>query len=220
MKKHIFVSLLFLGTFVLKAQIPSTNFTINGQNFLVRVVSIGTNDPEPDLVVENAQSPIKSGAVVSNGTPSNDCYKSLTGFATNPFYTFNYRKDDFIRYTNILREVFPQSRAMALGMKQSIDMRFTINPQGQILEILYQFDKNLAITPSELALLDRRLKESMYFTFKPNHVCSSSNVISLQSIWLTFQELYSPYGYGIGPDWIEFDRQLQMLIAEGEDPRN
>ncbi|MCS6796260.1 MAG: hypothetical protein NZ516_09905 [Raineya sp.] len=212
MKKYIIFSLLLNACWV-KAQIPTTNFTVNGQHFIVEEL--------PNiLVVENAQSPIKSGAVVPNGIPNRDCYLALIGFATNPFYNFNYRKEDFIRYTNILREVFPYTRAMALGMKKSINMYFTINPQGQILEIRYQFGKDLAITPNELELLDRRLKESMFFTFKPNHVCSSSNVISLQVIWVTFEELYSPYGYGLGEDWMEFDRQLRELIEEGEDPRN
>jgi hypothetical protein len=198
---------------MLQAQIPTTNFTVNGQTFLVEEL---TNT----LVIENAQSPIKSGAVIHNGIPNPDCYKALSGFARDAFYTFEYRKEDFMRFTNILREVFPQPRAMALGARESIDMSFTISPQGQILEIRYQFDKDLAITTTELALLDKRLKESMFFTFKPNHVCSSSNVISLQSQWISFGDLYSPYGFGEGPLWQDAERRLREMIEEGEDPRN
>jgi hypothetical protein len=221
MKNMLRTFLLICATHIVHAQIPTSNFTVDGQTFAVEIVALEANDPNPSLFVENTQSLIKSGAVVSNGIPSNDCYRALTGFANYPFYTFEYNKPDFIRLYDIFREVFPMAKATALGaLKEEIDLRFLITPQGQVLEVWYQFSKDLNITPAELALLDRRLKESMHFTFKPNHVCSSSTVIGLQGWGVRFKDLYTPYGYGYGADWEESDRILQMMIQEGEDPRN
>jgi hypothetical protein len=208
--KQIFI-ILFLGcSFLVKAQFPTTDFTIDGQTFKVKKL---TNT----CVVTNSQSPIKSGAVRSNGVSSELCSSYLNGYA-GTFYTFDYRKEDFIRFYNILREVFSQYEADLLKL-EDIDFYFVMNDKGQILDINYQFDGSASITADQIAYLDKRLRASMFFTLKPGHMCTGTNMIGLNYMF-SFSELYSLYGYGRGKDWDYNDRMLRDLILQGYDPRN
>ncbi|MCU0439634.1 MAG: hypothetical protein MUC49_17225 [Raineya sp.] len=197
MKKILIIVILLVTALEIQAQIPTSNFTVNGQTFLVKNLS-------NTLTVTNAQSPIKSGQVIINEMPD-ECYnQSVKGY----LYRFDYRKSDFIRFYNILREVFPSRRASQLGLKETIMFYFTVGSDGRMLEVEYQFNKNLFITTQELALLDKRLKESMSFTLKPNNICARNGLTAFS------------YGHGFGPIWEENDRDLQELIDMGADPRN
>ena len=60
--------LIFLALIVFQAnaQIPTSNFTVNGQSFITKIVGTLQNN-DYDLTVTNSQSPIKSGEIVPTG---------------------------------------------------------------------------------------------------------------------------------------------------------
>ncbi|MCU0439633.1 MAG: hypothetical protein MUC49_17220 [Raineya sp.] len=166
MKKILIIVILLVTVLEIQAQIPTSNFTVNGQTFLVKVIQ--PQNPKYHVAITNSQSPIKSGQVVINEMPD-ECYnQSVKGY----LYRFDYRKSDFIRFYNILREVFPSRRASQIGLKETIMFYFTVGSDGRMLEVEYQFRGTIPITIQEIALLDKRLKESMFFTLKPNNICT------------------------------------------------
>ncbi|KOY85078.1 hypothetical protein AD998_01955 [bacterium 336/3] len=203
--------LLALIAFQANAQIPTSNFTVNGQTFLVKNLS-------NTLVITNSQSPIKSGEIVPTGNADNECYNQLI---KNDFYRFFYRKEDFLRFYNILREVFPSRRILQFGSNKTIDFEFQISTQGRLLEIKYQFAKTLPITTQEIALLDKRLKESMSFTLKPNNICIVNGHTVFSYDWdMRFEQIHDSFGHGQGEEWEYHDDKLRRMIDDGEDPRN
>ena len=204
------------------SQIATPSFTINGQTFLVKKITTGEIDPNSnsyDYVITNSQSPIKSGLVVSNGVPSELCRDYLSGYE-GEFYSFYFRKNDFLRFFNILREVFPENRVnQLLANDKGIYFDFVINDKGVLLDIDYQFSADNGYTAAEIAHLDRRLRESMFFTLNSTHVCSGANMLGIK-YEVRMNQLYTPFGYGVGDFWQRKDQILRDLIAEGEDPRN
>ena len=64
-----------------------------------------------------------------------------------------------------VKEVFSATRVAALMPEKRITLYLTFNPQGQITHILYKLKRDTAITPSELAALEIKLK-SLVFELK------------------------------------------------------
>ncbi|MDX1903891.1 MAG: hypothetical protein SFU27_07010 [Thermonemataceae bacterium] len=223
MKKILFLVFYLVCSYTVFSQLPNTNFSVNGKNFLV-------STSEGFYTYVFAGSPIETGQIRPTSAPSPECACSLNGYCDD-FYSFEYKKPDFLRFYNIFREVFPKQRVFDMldrisnGSATKFILEMSIDDKGNLLEVRYVIPKELAevLQSTELEKLDTKLLSSMKFSLKAGHVCSGMTIIHLFSggngYYLSLSDLYDEYGYGRGNYWKNTDDILQLMLEDGEDPR-
>jgi hypothetical protein len=194
-------------------EIAPGTFTINGESFIVE--NQRSRYPNGDIIgytIYHFNSPISKLEQPSKvNYPSRDCLDALVN---RELYYFEENQADFKRFYDVLREVLPPSRLSNLpeNNDSNILVSFVTTPRGQIKEVSYFISLNSPYTIQDIALLDKFLKQRMYFTLPRRHVCEGINhfIFHIEVNGNDIRAIHSdPYYFGLGEYWQEVAETLK-----------
>lgn len=206
MKKYIvFILLVVASQIQAQTKIQGTGFIVGGQNFTVKedkgvlmpsgkVLGIG-------YTVFHASSPYLSGVKPGGkGYPTPQCQSD---YEMGRLYTMDINKGDFVRFYNIIRKVFSDTRGKEIEKNENFSLVFITRGTGKIEEIKYSLDENTIITGEEIAKLDALLKSEMYLTLNMNS-CKDAEGLGFP-VDIDLYNLYQPKYFGEGDWWRGID---------------
>ena len=152
----------------IQAQTPIApgTFTVNGKTFLVklRTNAIVGNTIPSSLVIYLQSGLINSFPAIGTRTPMpNDCSSSVHN-------DFENHRADFMKFYNVLRNVFSDARCTAIMNHDNEGpdfFVFAVDANGAVLDLTISITLNSLVTPQEIEALYTQLLAQMKFTTSP-----------------------------------------------------
>lgn len=162
------VSMLMLITSDIQAQVPIApgTFTVNGKTFLVKLRTNPIfNGAVPNYLTIYLQSGLMNNypTVRTTPLPSADCTSSVHN-------DFENHKSDFVKFYDVLRNVFSDARCNAIMNHDNEGPTFfvfDVTADGVVQDLTISITLNSLVTPQEIEALYTQLLAQMKFTTSP-----------------------------------------------------